>query len=150
MRGKYPSIRAGTLPSREGGDARGCAVAVLEEVPRLDDVALRVLEVQRVVTALVAERPAVLDPERAQAVADRDQLAVIDGEREVDVAASAVAELLVPGRPQPEPGPLPSAEPDPVVLLGQHWEVEDLRVELGEGPGIGRFKRQLADPPGPH
>ena len=67
------------------------------------------LEVQRLVTALVPDRPTVRDAQRAQTVADRDQLAVIDGEREVEVAASAVAELLLPGRPQPEPSPLTAA-----------------------------------------
>src|SRR4051794_28642786 len=112
--------------SGERGDPGLGAVAVLEELPRLDEVALGILEVERVVAAVVLDRAAVLDAELAQPVADREQLAVADREREVHVAPAAVAELLLAWRPQAEPRLLAAAEPHAVALVGQLREREDV------------------------
>ena len=64
------------------------------------------------IAAVMLDRAFVLDPELAQTLADLQQLAVVDREREVHVAAAAIAELLLSGRPEPEPGLLTAAEPD--------------------------------------
>src|SRR3954471_8351919 len=88
----------------------------LEEVPHLDDVALRVLDVDRAVAARMLGWPAHAAPVVVQPLAQGIQRAWLGREREVDVAAALVAELLLAGRPEAEPRFVAGREPDAVVL----------------------------------
>jgi hypothetical protein len=66
--------------------------------------------------------------ELAQLAGRALQLVAADGEREVDVVAAAIAELLLARRPQPQPRLVTAAQPDAVVLLAERRQVQDLPV----------------------
>src|SRR5215210_3563755 len=97
-------------------DALIGALAVLEEVPRLDDVTLGVLEVQGAVTPVVLHRPAAGHAERLKALDQVAELAAADRQGEVHVGAALVAEFLAARGPQPEARALAAGEPHTVVL----------------------------------
>src|SRR5918995_5493454 len=78
-------------------------VSVLEEVPRLDDVAFGVLEVNGPVAAVVLHGSPVLDPACSQLAQEGVELPRLDGEREMHVPPTLVPELLGAAGPQAEP-----------------------------------------------
>src|SRR5690606_29815127 len=123
------TVRVSEASARRGRsgerlDAPVGALGGVEEVPHLDDVPLRVLDIQRAVAALVADRAAMGDVELLQPPRERGQAAGRRGEREVDVAAALVAELLLPGEPEPETGARPDREPDAVLLAREDAAAE--------------------------
>jgi hypothetical protein len=92
----------------------------MEEVPKLHHVSGWILAVQR--PSGMLDRPLELDCELAQAVGGAVQRAGAHGEREVDVAAALVSELLLAGCPQAEPRPRPACQPGPVTVAREHLQ----------------------------
>src|SRR3954451_7846045 len=141
------TLREGPL-ELERGHPSPAPLAILEVVPHLDDVALRVLHVDRLVAAGVLDGAPRLGARRAQALEDVLEPPAAGREGEVDVAAPLVAELLGPRRPQPEPGALAAREPHAVVLPREHGQPEALRVEALHARQLARLERELAQTDG--
>src|SRR4051812_40759664 len=115
--------------------------AAREDVPDLDDVAGRVLEVDRAVTAVVLLGPSDRRASAVEGVAQAVEASGCGGEREVDVTAAAVPELLRARRPQPEARGGAGGEPDPVVLAGEDAEPEHVDVEALEARKVVGLER---------
>src|SRR4051812_25858465 len=139
------SERGWSVVFLEGRGAVRGALAAVEEVPHLDDVALGILDVRGAVAAGVLLRPMNRSAVRAQPLHERVERARARGEREVHVAAALVAELLLARRPDAEPRVRPRRQPDPVVLALQHLEAERRRVEPLERRHVARLEGQLRE-----
>ena len=79
----------------------------------------------------------------AQPLGERVEPAGCGGEREVHVAAAAIAELLLPRRPQAEPGVRSGGEPDAIVLAGEDAQAEPVDVEALQRRDVARLQREF-------
>ena len=133
---------------RPAPDAVAPAVALLEEVPRLDPVALGVGEVQRAVAAVVLDRALRFHAELGEPAGDVIEPSAVHGERVVHVPTALVAELLLTGGPETQPGALAAGQPHAIVAAVEHREAEHRAVEAGEAVRVLGLQRQLTQSPG--
>src|SRR3712207_4818788 len=156
VEGELWGHRAGIVAGPAGGarlalfvERRGAlpqTLAVVEEVPRLDHVALRILDVDRAVAAGVLDGPAGRVPGLAEAVDEGVEAVGPGREREVHVAPALVAELLLAGRPQAEARVVAGGQPDAVVLALEDLEPEGPGVEGLEALERADLEGQLREP----
>ena len=104
------------------------------------------LDIDRAVAAGMLDRPFKLNAELAQARAGRVQPARRHRQREVDVTAAFVTELLLARRPQTESRSRPAREPGAVILTRERLQSERRRIERLERRPVARLERHLADP----
>jgi hypothetical protein len=107
--------------------------------------ALRVLDVERAIAALVLDRTAGIEAGVGQAPPDALHLLGLGVEGGVDVGPAFVPELLLARPPKTEASPRPGGEPDPILLVLKHLEPEIIGIERGQGFGISRLQGQLAE-----
>jgi len=82
---------------------------------------------------------------RLQALLQRIEPARRGREREVDVGASLVAELLPARRPQAQAGVRPGRQPGPVVLPREDVESQRVRVKTLQPMAVARLQGELGE-----